>query len=136
MFVFLCLIATDPLFVDSRLKYIFLVFNLKEYILYTLLSLSGNSGRLTLVRLQKPQEQRCLVLQVHAGSFSVSVIYRTQTRTTGSLTCGRDHSFACVYTHGGWAESQHNIFFTRKNSHKFFLCSSRGQGSNPGVFGP
>ena len=32
-----------------------------------LLSLSGNSGRLTWVRLQQPQEQRNPVLQVHAG---------------------------------------------------------------------
>ena len=30
--------------------------------------------------------------KVHAGSFRVSVIYRTLTWTTGSLTCVRDHS--------------------------------------------
>ena len=39
------------------------------YILYTLLSLSGNWGRLTWVRLQQPQEQHNPVLQVHTGSF-------------------------------------------------------------------
>ena len=36
--------------------------------------------------------------KVHAGSFRVSVIPQTLTWTTGSLTCIRDHSHACVYT--------------------------------------
>ena len=51
--------------------------------------------------------------------FRVSVIHRTLTWTTGSLTCVR--SYACVYT-WGWATptSQHNIL-TQKNSHKFVL---------------
>ena len=49
------------------------------------------------------------------GSFRVSVIQRTLTWTTGSLTCVRDHFYACVqYTHGSWAgtptASQHNLF--------------------------
>ena len=39
--------------------------------------------------------------KVHAGSFPVSVIHRTVTWTTGSLTSMRDHSFACVYIHTG-----------------------------------
>ena len=43
--------------------------------------------------LQQPQEQRYPVLQVHDGSFRVSVIHRTETWTTGSLTCVRDHSY-------------------------------------------
>ena len=69
-------------------------------------------GRFTWVRLQQPQEQRYPVLQVHAGSFRVSVIHRTLTCTTGSLTCARDHSYAC-YTHGGLGTptaNQHNNF--------------------------
>ena len=45
------------------------IYLLLLFLLYTLLSLSGNSGRLTWVRLQQPQEQRYPVLQVHAGSF-------------------------------------------------------------------
>ena len=45
----------------------------------TVLSLSGNSGRVTW------QDQRCPVLHVQAGSFRVSVIHRTLTWTTGSL---------------------------------------------------
>ena len=54
--------------------------------------------RLTWVRLQQPQEQCYPVLQVHAGSFHVSVIHQTLTRTTGSLTCAREHSCVCVHT--------------------------------------
>ena len=42
-----------------------------NFFLYTLLSLSENSGCLTSVRLQQPQEQRYPILQVHAGSFRV-----------------------------------------------------------------
>ena len=44
--------------------------------------------------------QRYPVLQAHAGSFRVSVIHQTLTWTTGSLTCIRDHPYACVYTRG------------------------------------
>ena len=43
------------------------------------------------------QEQSYPVLQVHAGSFRVSVIHQTLTWTTGILTCVRDHSYACIY---------------------------------------
>ena len=39
-------------------------------------------------------------LQVHAGSFRVTVFHRTLTWTTGSLPCVLDHSYACVYTRG------------------------------------
>ena len=70
------------------------------FLYYTLLSLSGNFGRLTRVRLQQPQEQRYPVLQVHAGSFCVSVIHRILTWTTGSLTYVRYHIYACVLTRG------------------------------------
>ena len=38
---------------------------------------------------------------INAGSFRVSVIHRTLTRTTGSLTCVRNQSYACVYIHTG-----------------------------------
>ena len=40
---------------------------------------------------------------MHAGSFHVSIIHRTPTWTTVSLTCVRDHSemHACVYVHTG-----------------------------------
>ena len=91
--------------------------------LNTLLSLSGNLGRLTRVRLQQPQEQRYPVLQVHAVSFRVSVIHRTLAWAKGSLTCEPDHSYA-AYTHGGLGTptaSQHNIFDTEKLSH--FSCA-------------
>ena len=49
------------------------------FILYTLLSLSWNlgclTGRFIWVRLQQPQEQCYPVLQVHAGSFHVSIVH-------------------------------------------------------------
>ena len=42
-----------------------------------------------------------MTLLVHAGYFGVSIIHRTRTWTTGSLTCVCD-LFACIYTsHGG-----------------------------------
>ena len=56
--------------------YVF-IFSYIYFILYTLLSLSGNFGCLTGVRLQQLQEQHYPVLQVHAGSFCVSVIHQT-----------------------------------------------------------
>ena len=79
-------------------------FNVVDFLvlyIYTLLYLSGNSGRLiTRVRIQKPQEQRYPVLQVHAMSCRVNVVHRSLTWTTGSLTCVCDHSDACMYTRG------------------------------------
>ena len=58
--------------------------------------------------------------------FRVSVIHRTLTWTTGSLTCVR--SYACVCTRG-WCTptaSQHNInFWLGKTLTIFFLCSGR-----------
>ena len=64
------------------------------------------------------------VSKTHAGSFRVSVIHRTLTWTTGSLTCVR--SYACVYTRGWGTQtrSQRNIL-TWKNSHKCVLCFGR-----------
>ena len=60
--------------IKNKVGMIFLFFYF--FIFYTSLSLSGNLGRLnTRVRLQQPQEQHCPVLQVHAGSFRVSVIH-------------------------------------------------------------
>ena len=57
------------------------------------------------------------VSKVHAGSFRVSVIHRTQTWPTGSLMSVHDHSYACVYTRRGWAHQQQvSTCFTRKSS--------------------
>ena len=68
------------------------------------------------------------VNNVHAGGFHVSVIHRSLTWITGSLTCVRDHSYACVYIHTGGlgipTASQHNIFESEKLT-SFFLCSWR-----------
>ena len=99
------------------------------FIYIVFLSLSENSGRLTWVRLQQPQEQRYPFLQVHVGSFCVSVIHRTLTWTTGHLTCVCGRSYACGYTHGGLGTpttSQHNILNSEKLSQFLFLCSWRG----------
>ena len=83
-------------------------------------------------RLQQPQEQRYPVLQVHAGAFRVSLIHRTLTRITGSLTCVRDYSYACLtYTH---RQRVITTFLTRKKTlTTLFLCCRRG--SNLGSFG-
>ena len=108
--------------------------NINYNIIYTLLSLSGYLGRPTWERLQQPQEQRYPVLQVHAGSFSVSVIHRTLTWTSGSSLCVRDHSCACVYTRGlGMpTASQHNIFDSEKLLQIFLVLMT---GFKPGSFG-
>ena len=53
--------------------------------------------------------------------FCFSIIHRTLTWTTGSWTCVRDHSYACIYTRGlDTPTSQHNIL-TRKNT--IFSCA-------------
>ena len=60
--------------------------------------------------------------KVHAGSLRGSVIHRTLTWTTGSSTCVRDHSYACVYTRGlgiPYRQRVSTTFLTRKKSHKF-----------------
>ena len=88
---------------------------------------SPNFPCIAWVRLQQPQEQRYPVLQVHDGSFRFSVVHRTLTGITGSLTCVRDRSYACVYTRGvGHTDRQRvsTTFLTRKKTaHKCFLCS-------------
>ena len=64
------------------------------------------------------------VSKVHAGSFRISVIHRTLTGTTGSLTC--INSYVCVYIRGpGRAHWQWvSTFWLRGGgSHKKMLCS-------------
>ena len=47
-------------------------------------------------RVALPNPTKCML-----GLFRVSVIHRTLTWTAGSLTCVRDHSYACImYTRG------------------------------------
>ena len=68
---------------------------------YTLLSLVGDSGLLTRVRLQQPQDQYYPVLQVHARSFRVFIIHQTLTyNTTRSLKFKRAYVIilVCAYT--------------------------------------
>ena len=89
------------------------------------------------LRLQQPQKQHYPVLQVHAGSFRVSVIHRTMTWTRGYVTCVHNHSYACVrmYTQGLGTPttSQHNSFDPEKLH--IFLVLLTGPGFKPPVFG-
>ena len=54
------------------------------------------------------KRQLSYYFSMHAGSFRVSVIHQTLTRTTGFLMCVHDYSCACVYTH--------------KTNHFVYLC--------------
>ena len=66
---------------------------------------------------------------VHDGVFRVSIIHRTLTWTTGSLTCVHDHVYACVHTHGGLAPptaNQHTIFDSEKLTFFSFLVLQTG----------
>ena len=106
------------------------------FVLYTLLSLSGNLGHLTWVRLQQPQEQRYPVLQVHAGSFRVSVINQTLAWTTRSLTCARDNFCAYIYIHRwvGHTDKSAQHFWLWKTL-TIFLMLLTGPGFEPRFFG-
>ena len=86
-------------------------------------------------QLQQSRATQLLInYKAHAGSFRVSTIHRTLTWTTGSLTCVREHAYACVYTRGfdTPTASHHNIFDLEKWSQFFLLCSWRRRGSNLG----
>ena len=75
----------------------------------------------------KPRGAKCQLsyyFSVYAGSFHVSVIHRTLTWTTRSLSCVRDHFCACVYT-GGLAH-RHRVsttFLTRKKRSQICSCA-------------
>ena len=68
----------DPRY-SLDLVFVFWGFCNRFFCFYTLLSLTGNSGRLTWLRLQQPQEQRYPVMQVSV--YRVSVVHRTLTWT-------------------------------------------------------
>ena len=70
------------------------------------------------------------VCKVHAVSFRVSVIHRTLTRTTESLTCVR-WPFLCVRMHTGvgHTDSESTQQFWLAQTHKLFFCSWRGTNS-------
>ena len=79
---------------------------------------------LTSTQLQPRGAKRQLsyYFSVHSGSFPVSVIHRTLTRTTGSLSYVCDHSCACVYIRGSGTStaSQHNIFDSEKPTNFYY----------------
>ena len=78
--------------------------------------------------LQQPQEQP-LPSPNHCtlDLFRVSVIHRTLTWTTGSLTCVCDHSYACLYTLGvlgtyiNSSEPAQHFFDSEKNLEAFLM---------------
>ena len=63
--------------------------------------------------------------------FPVSVIHRTLTWTTGSLTCVR--SYACVYTWGWGTPTTIQHILTRKNSFFFYCAPDRIRISGHGI---
>ena len=69
-----------------------------------------------------------IIIKVHAGSFRVCIIHQTLTWTTGSLTCVRDHSYACIFTQvlGTPTASQHNIFDLEKLSQCVYCAPDAG----------
>ena len=68
----------------------------------------GNSGRFPQGKPAATESRYPTLIRnkVHHRFFRVSIIHRTLTSTIGSLTCVSDHSYACVYTLGGWAHRQ------------------------------
>ena len=67
--------------------------------------------------------------------FRVFVVtHRTLTWTTRSLTCVRDHPYACVYIYTP-TTSQYNMFDSEENLSQFVLVLLTGPGFEPPVFG-
>ena len=77
----------------------------------------GNSGRFPQGKpaATKSRYPTLMNYKAHAGSFRVSIIHRTLTWPTGSLTCVRDHSCVFAYTRGLGTPtaSQHNILIRK-----------------------
>ena len=94
------------------LYFVFCIF----YIFVVLMGISpmGNSGRFPQGNPAATESRYPTLIhyEVHAGSFRASILHRTLTWTTGSLTCVRDHSYTCVYTRGLGTPTtcQHNVF--------------------------
>ena len=96
----------------------------------------GNPGRFTQ---RKPAATESRYPSLRAGSFRLSIIHRTLTWTwtTRSLTCVRDHSYACVYTRGLGTPiaNQHNAFDSEKLSQFIVSCAPDTQaGFEPPIF--
>ena len=112
---------------DCYLILFYFILFVTPFFIYTL---AGNLGRSTWTRKKQPQEMRYPVLQVHAGSVRVSVIHRTLTWTTWSLTyiCVLDHSYACVYTRGVGNTDNESVqhFWLETNSHNVLFVFPGG----------
>ena len=78
-------------------------------------------------RVALPNPNYFFYYKVHARSFHVSIIHQILKWTTASLTCVRDHSYACVYT--WWlstATASQHIFDLEKLT--FFSCAPDADG--------
>ena len=66
------------------------------------------------------------------GSFRASIIHRTRTCTTGSLTCVRDHPYACVYNTRGFGQHRQRVstilFDSGKKLSQFCSCAPDADG--------
>ena len=65
---------------------------------------------------------------MHAGSFRVSIIHRSLTWITGSLTCVRDYSYTCItHTEVGHTdnESEHHFWLGKTLTH-FYRAPDAG----------
>ena len=78
----------------------------------------------TQLQLRGAKRQLSYYFSVRAGSFRVSVIHRNLPWTTGSLSCLRHHSCACV-PGVGHTDSESAQHFWLGKFHKYFLCSWR-----------
>ena len=74
-------------------------------------------------QLQQRRATQSQLIKTHGGSFRVSVIHRTLTRTTGPLTCVGHYSYACEYARGLGTPTARQHMFHSKKTHICFLCS-------------
>ena len=86
---------------SGKVWIVFYISTLKEHCSIGI-SPMGNSGRFPPGKSQLRQS-RATQPQLHAGCFSVSIIHRTLTRTTGSLTCAQMLMHAIA--HGRWTDT-------------------------------
>ena len=98
----------------------------------------GNSGRFPQERPAATASSYPILIyyKVHAGSFHVSIIHRTLTWTTLSLTCLRDPYYACVYAPGvGHTDSESAEHFRLGQFSQMFIVLLTQTGFEPLVFG-
>ena len=109
-------------------------FFFKLKFVYTSLPLSGNSGRLSWVRLQQPQEQ-CYPVRIKSACWVFSWFYNTpNSEMDYRILNVHTWSFLCVHIHTGvyHADSESAQHFLLGKTHKCLLCCT---GFEPRVLG-